>query len=292
MKTEVKKIDGIKRELSVEVSGGIVKEKFDSAFQRIAKEAKVPGFRVGHAPRDILEKHFSSQAKELALKELLPEVYKQAIEKETLDAVDLPELSDIKLERDTLFFRAKVEVTPEIKLKDYKGVKVDYKKVQVIPDELKRHLDALKESKKVTVIDDNFTRSLGYPDVKSLEGSIEKQLFLQKENQERQRIEDGILEAVARDLDFQLPQSLVKRDLEELLRQANMELALRGIPKEEIEGQEKQLRERLEPQAKKRVKVYLVLSAIAKKENIPQGQDMSRDVLGFLLSQAHWQEAV
>lgn len=291
MKTEVKKIDGIKREISVEVSGGIVKEKFDLAFQRIAKEAKVPGFRVGHAPRDILEKHFSSQAKELALKELLPEAYKQAIEKETLDAVDLPELSDIKLERDTLFFRAKVEVTPEIKLKDYKGVKVNYKKVEVSPDELKRHLDALKESKKVTVIDDNFTRSLGYPNVKSLEDSIEKQLFLQKENQERQRIEDGILEAVTRDLDFQLPQSLVKRDLEELLRQANMELALRGAPKEEIEGQEKQLRERLEPQAKKRVKVYLVLSAIAKKENIPQGQDMSRDVLGFLLSEAHWQEA-
>ena len=60
MKTEVKKIDSTKREVSIEVSGEIVKNKFEDAFKKLGKEAKVPGFRVGNVPRDILEKNFSS----------------------------------------------------------------------------------------------------------------------------------------------------------------------------------------------------------------------------------------
>lgn len=290
MKTEVKKIDGITRELNVEVSGDIVKEKFSSVFERISKEAKVAGFRPGHAPRDIIEKNFSSEARELVLKELLPEIYKQAVEKETLDAVDLPEISDIKLERDIFVFKAKVEVAPEIKLKNYKGLKVEYRKIEVAADEVKRYLDSLKESRKAEGMDDKFARSLGYSDLKLLEESIQKQLFLQKESQERQKIEDEIIDAVARDVDFQLPPSLVRRDLEELIKQANMESAMRGMPKDKIEEQQKEWTEKLQPQAKKRVKVYLMLSEIAKKENIPQDQEMTRNVLGFLLSNADWQE--
>jgi len=58
MKTEVKKIDGNKRELDIEVTGELIKNKFEDVFKHIAKEAKVPGFRTGHAPRDILEKHY------------------------------------------------------------------------------------------------------------------------------------------------------------------------------------------------------------------------------------------
>lgn len=291
MKTEVKKIDGIKRELSVELGPEAVKNKFDEVFKRLAKEAKVPGFRVGHAPRDILEKHFFSQAREQVINELLPQAYQQALEKEMLDAVDLPEISDVKLDNDAFFFKAKLEVVPEIKLKNYKGIEIDYKKPEVSAEDIKRSIDGIKESRKADALDDNFARALGYPDFKSLEASVEKQLYLQKENQERQRIEEDILEAVTKDLDFQIPNSLIERDLNEMLRQASLELALKGIPKEKIEEQQKQMREKFMPQAKKRVKAYLVLSAIAKKENIPQGEDLVNKTLGFLLSQASWQPA-
>ena len=120
-----------KREISVEVSGDIVKNKFEDVFKKIGKEAKVPGFRPGHAPRDILEKHFSSMRNELVLKELIPDVYNQAIEKEALDVIELPNISDVKLDRNTLSFKATVEVRPEIALKNYKGIKVNYKKLKL-----------------------------------------------------------------------------------------------------------------------------------------------------------------
>lgn len=290
MKIEAKKLDSTKREITVEVNGELVKNKFDVVFERIAKEAKVPGFRPGHAPREILEKHYSHQAHEQVLNELIPDVYNQAVEKEGLEVVELPNIFDVKLDKDSLSFKATVEVSPEIALKDYKGLKINYKKIQVSLDEVKRSIDSLKEMRKVENLDDNFARGLGYPDFSELEKALERQLFIQKENQQRQRIENEIIEELTKDLNFKIPEAMISRQLQDLIRQAKLDLALKGIPREKIEEQEKTLSQELEPEAKREVKVYLVLAKIAKYENIPQDEHMTQKVLEFLLRQANWQE--
>jgi trigger factor len=288
MKTEVKKIESNIREINVEVSGDVVKNKFEDVFKRISTEAKVPGFRPGHAPRDILEKQYGSAAHEQVLKELVPDIYNQAINEEALDVIELPEISEIKLDRDNLSFKAKVEISPEINIKDYKGIKINYKNVSVSADDVKRSIDSLKESRKLENVDDNLAKSLGYPSLTELEKVLEKQIFLQKENAERQRVEGEIIENLVKGLDFKSPQSLVRRQLEDMLRQAKVDLALKGIPREKIDEQEKKMREELEPEARNQVKVYLVLSAIAKKENITQDEHMPRRVMEFLFREANW----
>jgi len=83
---------------------------------------------------------------------------------------------------------------------------------------------------------------------------------------------------------------MVNRQLEELVRQAKLDLAFKGLEREKIEEQGKVLSAELEPEARKQVKVYLVLSDIAKKENIPLDNHMSRRVMEFLLREADWQE--
>jgi len=291
MKTEVKKLDSNKREISIEVSGDIVKNKFEDVFAQISKEAKIPGFRPGHAPRDILEKNYSSHAQELVMKELIPEVYNQAIDKEGLEVIELPNISDVKLDRTTLSFKAQVEISPEIPVKNYKGTKVNYKKIEVSTDAIKRNIDSIKEARKIDVVDDNFARCLGYLNLAELEKTMEKQIYLQEENLQRQKIEKEIIDNITAGLDFKLPQSLVNRQLQDLVRQAKLDLALKGMPREKIEEQEKTIIQQLEPEAKSQVKVYLVLSAIAKKENIPIDEHMPRKVMEFLLSQANWTES-
>lgn len=291
MKIESKKLDSGRREISIEVSGEVVKNKFEEVFIRIAKEAKVSGFRPGNAPRDIIEKQYSSHAHEQVLKELIPEVYHQAIEKEKLDVIELPDISDVKLDRNTLSFKAQVELSPEINLKSYKGLKVNYKKTSVTQEEIKRNIDALKESRKIENIDDKFARSLGYVDLAELEKAVERQIFLQKENSERQRIENEIIEALTKDLDFKIPKSMIERQVQDLVRQAKLDMALRGMPREKIEAQEKELSTNLEPQAKREVKIYLVLAEIAKKEFITLDDHMPRRVMEFLLKEADWKES-
>ncbi|MFH1397147.1 MAG: trigger factor [Candidatus Omnitrophota bacterium] len=289
MKTEVKVIDDAKREISVEVSGDVVKNKFEDVFKRIGQEAKVKGFRPGHVPRDILEKNYSSLAHEQVMRELIPEVYGQALDKENLGVIDLPQITDVKLDRNVLSFKARLEIMPEIAVNKYKGLKIEYQNAIVSADEIKRNIDSIKESRKAQTLDDNFARSLGYPNIAELEKVMERQLAAQKDNQQRQKVEGQVVEALTKELDFKLPESLVKKQQEDLLRQTKVDLAIKGVPKEKIEEEEKKIAQELEPQARKQVKIYMILAAIAKKENIIVDDHMPQKVMEFLFREANWE---
>jgi len=120
---------------------------------------------------------------------------------------------------------------------------------------------------------------------------MERQIFLHKENQERQRIENEIILSVSKDQNFKIPKLLADRQLQDMLRQAKVDLAMKGVPRDKIEEQEKTMIAELEPEAVNQVKIYLILSAIAKKENIALDDHMPRHVMEFLLKEADWKEA-
>jgi FKBP-type peptidyl-prolyl cis-trans isomerase (trigger factor) len=119
---------------------------------------------------------------------------------------------------------------------------------------------------------------------------MERHLLIQKDNEARQKMENELIEALTKDLDFKVPQTLVNRQLQDLMRQAKVDLALKGVERKKIEEEEQALNKELEPEARKQVKVYLVLSEIAKKENMPLDDQMPRRVMEFLLKEADWQE--
>lgn len=288
MKIEVKKLDNEKRELNIEVSGDIVSKKFDDVYKEIGKEAKVPGFRPGNAPLDMLQKHYSSLAHEQVIKDLVPELYNQAIEKENLDVIELPQISEVSLLADRISFKARVQLAPEIKLKNYRKIRLNYKRIEVGQDEISRSLDSLKESHKVSSLDDIFAKGMGYPDLNELKAALERQIYLQKENAQRQELESRIIEAITKEVEFNIPQSMVSRQLDDLVKQAKLDMALRGMPRQQIDGQEAEMKKHFQPQAQEQVKVYLVLAEVAKKESIAIDEHMPRRVMEFLLKEAEW----
>ena len=299
MKIETKKIDATRIQLGIEVPSEVVKKKFDDVYEKLGQEAKIPGFRPGKAPRDVLEKHHSRTAREEVIRNLIPEAYKDSLEREKINVVELPEISEVKLESNVLSFKAVVEVRPEIELKDYKNLKLKYQKVTLAPDEIDKTLDKLKEAHKWfdyahherQVIDDKFARGLGYATVTAMRGSIERQLLVQKENDARYQLQEDLLKQIMGQVNFKVPQSLVGRRLEELIREAKVQLGMRGATKEQIASQEDKLRKELFPEAEAQVKTFLVLEEIAKKEGISQDDEhLSQRVIEFLLSQANWIE--
>ncbi len=118
---------------------------------------------------------------------------------------------------------------------------------------------------------------------------MERQIFVTKENQERQRIENELIENLTKGVEFKLPASLVERQTQDMLRQTKIDWAMKGVPRDKLDAQDKMLLEGIEPEAKKQVKVYLILSQIAKKENIAIDDHMPRKVMEFLLREADWQ---
>ncbi len=287
MKTEVKKIDQHKRELTVQVEGDIVIRKFDEVYKRLNTEAKIPGFRPGSVPRDILEKHYSAAAQQEILKELLPEVYNQALTETGLEPVSLPQLSQVNLGKDSLSFKASLEVKPKIDLKNYKRLSVEYKPIQVSEEEINQALDKLKTDY-AQMSEGDWMHSLGYPNPGALRDILERQIYLEKARTQRINLESNVIEQLLKQVNFQVPPSLVNQQLESLVRQAQVNLSLRGMDKEAVDKQTPELRKNLEPQAKTQVRIFLVLEEVARRENIAHNDKMAKEVIEFLLRQADW----
>ena len=91
---------------------------------------KKPGFPVfvRERPQGYLEKHHGRLIQDEVIKGLIPEAYRSSIEKEKIDVVEMPEISQVKLESNILFFRAVVEVKPQIEIKDYKILSLNIKR--------------------------------------------------------------------------------------------------------------------------------------------------------------------
>src|SRR3990172_6624483 len=61
----------------------------ESAFRRLAGKGRIPGFRPGKAPRPVLERHLGEHAVlHEAIDQLLPQVYREALEQEAIEPVD------------------------------------------------------------------------------------------------------------------------------------------------------------------------------------------------------------
>lgn len=297
MKVEAKKLDASKVQLDIEVPQETVKKKFEEVYERVGKEAKIPGFRPGKAPRDMLEKHHGRLIQEEVIKDLIPEAYRGSVEKEKIDAVELPEISQVKLESHILSFRAVVEVKPQIEIKDYKNIKLKYKKIAVSAQDIDKSLDSLKENHKdcqpqgnVPVLDDRFAKGLGYGTLADMRSSIERRLLTQKEDELRRKLQDDLLKQVLDKARFRVPPSLIAQRLEELVKDAKVQLALRQVPKEQIASHDEKLRKELLVEAESQVKAFLVLEAIAKKENIVDSEHLTQRTIEFLLSEADWIE--
>lgn len=132
MKTDIKKIGECKRLLKIELPRNVVHEKFTEVYAEIKAKASIPGFRVGKAPQDLLERYYNKTAINEVTQRLISESLEMAIKDINLTPIGLPQIKDVKLEGKSAFsFKAEIEIRPQVKLKNYKNLKVKRKKVEV-----------------------------------------------------------------------------------------------------------------------------------------------------------------
>ena len=146
LKVSLKDGKACEKILNVELAGEPVQKEFDEYYKAIAAKAKVPGFRPGKVPRNILELHFAGEAKESVLKHLMNESYHQAVHEKTLEPLGYPEIEDLKFENNRLSYQAKIEVRPKIKLSKVEGLSAKKETVEVKPEEIDQTLTQIRES--------------------------------------------------------------------------------------------------------------------------------------------------
>lgn len=152
MKSQLKELSPTQKQIDIEIDANAVKKAYDQVSDRYAKMANVPGFRPGHAPRAVVRTRFKDQIRTEVLRELIPDAVQHAIAENKLEPLGEPELNlEVaqgldKLGEHPISFNVSVEVLPEIKLGQYKGVEVKRRVRPVKDEDVERVVEQLREN--------------------------------------------------------------------------------------------------------------------------------------------------
>ncbi len=135
------------KELRVEIPREVVQQELEHVYQELKKVARVPGFRVGSAPRDLLEQHHGEKAREQALQRLIDRSLEEALAShKELDIVGRPQVTEVKFEpSQPLTYLARLEVAPEVPLGSYKGLRLTRPTIETSEEGVAQVLSHLQE---------------------------------------------------------------------------------------------------------------------------------------------------
>jgi len=371
-----------KKKLEIKVEPERIKEKKDEIVKEIRKTAKIRGFRKGKVPKELILRTYRNEIENDLKRELMAEAFEFAVQDKKIETVSDPVFTNVKFdENEGLSFTATVDVKPEFELKEYKGIEVKAKPIEVKEEDIENVLNQLKdafatlEEKENGVLEEGdiavldiktFTKDTNYPindfggenlnveigkkqlieeiekeiigmkagETKRIEASfgddyplralkgksvvfevklksikrkklpelndefaqkinkefktyedllndIKERLKKNKEIEEKERQKDEILEKLLEQHDFELPESLVNQETNQMIMEYVKNMYYMGVDVSADQFKPQTLREKFEPEAKRRVKATFILLEIAKKE----GLDVSSEEINQVISQ-------
>ena len=140
-------------ELVIPISPEEMRDAEDRAFRRLAKNAKLPGFRPGKVPRKVFEQAYGSAViSSEAMEDVVPAVYAKAVREHDLEPIDRPKMELLPDEEgQPTRIKAVVDVRPEIALVPYKGLGVESEPVNVADEDVDRAITALARDRATLV---------------------------------------------------------------------------------------------------------------------------------------------
>ena len=148
MRSTLEPVEPTKVRINVVVEPDELRPAIDRTARRLSREVRVPGFRKGKVPRQVIEARIGREAllAEAIEQEAVPEFYAKAIEELGVQPlsraqVEPPDYTD----GEPLSFSATFEVKPELDLPSYRGVEVERPALEVTDEHVDAQLERLRE---------------------------------------------------------------------------------------------------------------------------------------------------
>lgn len=146
MKSSAETLSPTRVKLTVEVPFDELAPSLDAAYQAIAKQVSIPGFRKGKVPSRIIDQRVGRAAVlEEAVNDILPKAYEEALRENAIVPLGRPEVEVTEIaDGQSLTFTAEVDVRPEFDLPDYSGIAVEVEDAVVSDDDVEEQLTGLR----------------------------------------------------------------------------------------------------------------------------------------------------
>lgn len=165
--------------LTFEIDVDTIKKGLDEAFVETKKKITVPGFRKGRVPRQIFDQMYGEESLyQDALNKVLPDAYSAAVKEAKIEPVAQPQIDIKSMEKDQPWvLTATVDVKPEVKLGDYKGMEVPEQDTTVSDADVDAELDKKRQQQAELVLKEDKPAAKGDTVVIDYEGSVDGKKF-------------------------------------------------------------------------------------------------------------------
>jgi trigger factor len=148
-------VEGCKHSLDITVPVADVEKETERAVVEIQRKVRLPGFRPGKAPLSMVKTRFAQDIRQEVLEHLLPKAFRASVDKEHLEVVGQPTVSDVHFHDGAdLKFKAEFEVAPTVDLNEYRGLVCTYAEPEVTDEEVNQRLEQIRERKAEYVNED------------------------------------------------------------------------------------------------------------------------------------------
>ena len=175
--------------MTIEVEDDRVDEARKKALRKLSPKAKVPGFRPGKAPPELVKRYFGEERiLDEALDDLVPVIYREAVEAdESIEPVARPRL--VVETTEPLVVKATIPVRPTVTLGDYEGVRVETEEVTVDESRVEETVTALQ--RRFATLEPS-ERPIQWRDVVRIEvrGAVDGETMIEQQEAEVQLTED------------------------------------------------------------------------------------------------------
>jgi trigger factor len=147
VKTDVEELSPTRVRLTIEVPFDELKPNLDRAYREVARQVRIPGFRPGRVPPQVIDARVGRGAVlEQAVNDAVPQLYGKALEENDVFALGQPSVEITKLDDgEDLAFTAEVDVRPKFDIPDINGMPVTVDDADVTPDQVEEYIGALRE---------------------------------------------------------------------------------------------------------------------------------------------------
>ena len=171
--------DASKGTLTFEIDVDTINKGIDEAFVETRKKITVPGFRKGRVPRQIFNQMYGEESLyQDALNKVLPDAYNEAVKETNIQPVDQPKIDIKSMEKGQPWvLTAEVDVMPEVKLGEYKGMEVPAQDTTVTDADVDDALETKRQQQAELVLKEDKPAEKGDTVVIDYKGSVDGEEF-------------------------------------------------------------------------------------------------------------------
>jgi trigger factor len=146
MKAELVDVNETRRDLSIEVPSDVVDQAIGQAAAKLARQAKIPGFRPGKVPSTVIRQRFKPQIMQDVAEHLVSQAVGEALVEKGVEPIATPDIQDLVLEEGKpLTFKASFDVVPAFDPGDLSTITATEPSRAVADDVVNQSLERLRE---------------------------------------------------------------------------------------------------------------------------------------------------